>query len=953
MKVKYLAYVMSSAMLLTACGGSSGGSGGKASENWVGEVTGEVDKAGIETVVLPELTEGCEAALGQFMVSGGFYGKYYLWLWDDDNNTVFSKWPGYEITNNAISKCPIGIHTYTFGEENVASTTASSITSLENLNVIVNDGNGIQTADGNKFTSDKPCLKMTGPENASFVTARECGVKKINEQGEVVTETVANTVYVKANGSVVADGGTLKIQQKEGVAGSESIKINLYVSGVTVSEETKGVYWFDDKESDAKEFVNGQEILIGKEVDAVSGDKTGELHVKNTADDGTVVTATYKIVKSYTNKNDDCRLNKQDITLGAIYTSSSTTFRIWSPNSSDVKLDVGGESYTLTKANDMCYSDTYEVVVNGDLAGQKYQFTIGGKKVRDPYGRMVALGDDTANIVMDLATTNLADGWADTPALKNREDSIVYEVHVRDFTIDETSGVDADKRGRYLGMVQTGTTYQGVKTGIDHLKELGVTHVQLQPIYDFKTCANIDSQDDSCYNWGYDPWNYNVPEERYSTAFNSEDYATRIKEVKEMINEFHKNGIRVIMDVVYNHTYDKTVFKDISGKYYLDKDLTGCGNTVNADQNMVWMMIRDSMDYWVNEFHVDGFRLDLVGSFSTKDYSDWGVYLNKAYPDANLLIYGEPWAADSDAAELVVDNPVRTGRMFTASNDAHVGAFNNRIRNCLKGSSDNADALGFIFNKENDGWDGNGSDENGDALKGNMACVFMGLKAGVRSDDAPKEVNDQWSAQGFADPEQTISYITAHDNLALRDKIEAAGNTGDEAKTLQVYANSILATSQGINFIHGGEEIGRTKAAAGKDIANTYNTTTGANDFKWDLKAGEWKSVFESYASYIKMRNEHPAFRMTTADLINKNVVLNDASTDEVVIVDINGAAVSDSWSKIRVVLNSTDSAYSVSGLDGYRKVADGKIVGDSVAQDSSAVAHSVSIWAIEATRFQ
>ena len=420
-----------------------------------------------------------------------------------------------------------------------------------------------------------------------------------------------------------------------------------------------------------------------------------------------------------------------------------------------------------------------------------------------------------------------------------------------------------------------------------------------------------------------------------------------------MINEMHKNGIRVIMDVVYNHTLNQSVFGNITKKYYTQKDMTGCGNTIDAANNMVWMMIRDSLDYWVTEYHIDGFRLDLAGSFSMKDFSDWGEYLNRQHPDAKLVIYGEPWAADNDVSEKLIDNPVRTGRMHMQSEGAHVGAFNNRIRNCLRGGSgNNANDNGFIFDKLNkSGYDSNGTNENDEALNTNRDCVFMGMKAGVRHANATG--TDVWSAQGFSDPEQSLAYITAHDNLALRDRIEAAEISGDEAKKLQVYAHSILMAGQGMTFIHGGEEFGRTKAAAKDDkestIHNTYKTTTGANDFKWDLKAGEWKKVNDAYAAYIKMRKEHPAFRMTTADQILKNVALDKASTDSVVIINIDGHAVKDSWDKIKVVMNSTKDAKPVANVEGWTKVADGYTVGDDVAQNSSAAPQAMSIWVTKA----
>jgi len=776
------------------------------------------------------------------------------------------------------------------------------------------------------------------------------------------------------NGARVANDGTISINELSGKEETGYTIVTLLISGSNVTAETTGKYWFGDNESNAVVFKNGEKIKVGANVKVDDGKtKTTELHVSYGEGDDTV-TSNYKIEKTYSSKDETCRLNKQEQTLGATYSSESTTFRIWSPASSDVKVTVDGTTYEMTKAAIPCYSEVYEVKVDGDLVGKTYQFTVDGKDVRDPYGRMVKGSKSNANIVMDLSKSDPEGGWAPAPELKNREDSIIYEVHVRDFTIDETSGVAPEKKGRYLGMVQTGTTYNGIKTGIDHLMELGVTHVQLQPIYDYATCSDSDSQDPSCYNWGYDPWNYNVPEDRYSSVFGTDKYDMKIQEVKTMINEMHKNGIRVIMDVVYNHTFDKSVFENITSKYYNKYDMSGCGNSIDAVNNMVWMMIRDSLDYWVTEYHIDGFRFDLAGAFSMKDYSDWGVYLNKQHPDANLLVYAEPWSAGGGKDQLAdKSDPVRTGYMHTQDKDAHVGAFNNRIRNCLRGGAGNGpydgegeikykkdgtvdDQFGFIFDKENKDGDNNGTDENDNALEGNKACVFMGMTAGVRHTDA-KGI-DEWSAQGFSDPEQSLSYVTCHDNLALRDKIEAAElsgvvEIGEETKKLQVYAHSILMAGQGMTFIHGGEEFGRTKAAAKDDkestIHNTYKTTTGANDFKWDLKAGEWKKVNDAYAAYIKMRKEHPAFRMTTAEQIFANVNLDPASTDSVVIVNINGQAVQDSWGQIKVVMNSTKEAVAVANVEGWTKVADGYTIGDHVDQNSFAARQAMSIWVKEA----
>lgn len=950
LKKNTLAVSILSALMVTACGGSGGGNGGSSTpaDNWA-QSTGEFDTAKIQTVIKVETKEGCDVKAGTLIVDDSNFNTYNLWAWNDNGNLNKDvEWPGVDFTANVLKYCNDTIHTYT------------PTTSMEGYSVIVNDGTA-QTGDGNVFTPEKPCLKITElngtKATGSFVSATECGV---TVGGDI--QEIPNEVIIYNGNDIVSNGGIIKIDEVAGVDESAYTTLSLTLRGDGLDENATGKYWFGDNVDSAVSFKNGEKITIGKDVKVEDGaTKEIKLSVAYTpaqnseasvavATDATVadIVNVYTIKKTFSLKNEECRLNKQEQTLGATYTKESTTFRIWSPDTSDVKVTVDGVTHTLNKSNLDCYTNVYEATVDGDLAGKTYQFTIGGVDARDPYGKMTAKGSNTANIVMDMKTTEPDGGWADRPKLKNREDTIAYEVHVRDFTIDPTSGVDDDKKGRYLGMVQPGTTYAdtGVKTGIDHLKELGVTHVQLQPIFDYATCSNVDSQDSSCYNWGYDPWNYNVPEDRYTSVFGTDKYAQKIKEVKEMINEFHKQGIRVIMDVVYNHTMDKTVLGGITQNYYLSKDTTDCGNTVNADQNMVWTMIRDSMDYWVSEFHVDGFRLDLVGAFATKDYSDWGEYLNKQHPDANLVIYGEPWASDNDVAEELIKEPVRTGRMYKTSKDAHVGAFNNRIRNCLKGSSDDGKALGFIFNKTNDGWDGNGTDENDKPLETNKDCVFMGVKAGVRHADATGI--DVWSAQGFADPEQTVSYVTAHDNLALRDKIEAAGVTSGsaEAKALQVYANSIIMISQGISFIHGGEEFGRTKIAAGKDIHNSYNTITGANDFKWDLKAGDWKSVNDSYAAYIQMRKAHPAFHMTTADKIFDNVTLDDASSDEVVIVNIDGESVGDSWEKIKVVMNSTPSAQTIVVPEGMVKVADGVTVG-KVENNTTAAPQAVSIWAV------
>ena len=565
--------------------------------------------------------------------------------------------------------------------------------------------------------------------------------------------------------------------------------------------------------------------------------------------------------------------------LGAYYTKSATSFSIWSPDSSNVKVVVtpkGGSTkeYTCTSGFqvDGNYPDSskiYGVTVSGDLHLAEYQFKINGTNVRDPYGVMVkydgnqqktnvlksnglengfnytAYAGESANIVIDLDQTDPEGGWAERPALANRNDAIVYEVHIGDFTSDSSWGGTAAKAGKFPGMVETGTKYGSVSTGIDHLKELGVTHVQLLPFYDYATKHNTTLSD--IYNWGYDPVNYNVPEDRFSTC--PSDYVERIREVKEMINEFHKNGIRVIMDVVYNHTYDKEMFKNISTKYYTTTDLSGCGNSINTGVPMVSRMIRDSLEYWVDEYNIDGFRFDLIGIYHTSAVKDWGNYMNNTkFPDRMLLMYGEPWngyATDNEESQKV--------RMSAVSSltSAKVGVFNGKYRQSLKGSNDTG-KRGYIFNQNED---------DGTAYAANIA---VGLKGSLTSLDKSScsDISGTWTRFFAGTPDQSINYISAHDNLCLWDKIKEAGVTGDYAQRIVKFGHGILLTSQGIPFIHAGDEFLRTKhKGKGSSMAhNSYMAGIETNSIDWKLKSTN-NGIFKYHADLFKLRKDNDGLR--------------------------------------------------------------------------------------------
>lgn len=586
--------------------------------------------------------------------------------------------------------------------------------------------------------------------------------------------------------------------------------------------------------------------------------------------------------------------------LGAIYSPGKTVFSLWSPDSSNVVLNLDGKSYPMKKVADFAgYTDVYQVAVDGDQLLKTYNFSVNGNVVRDPYGKMVKPNTDL-DVVMDTSRTDLPSGWVERPLLKQREDAVIYEIHVRDFTMNPNSGVSADKRGKFLGMVEGGTSYNTLKTGIDHLKELGVTHVQLLPVYDFGSCPDVN--DTSCYNWGYDPVNFSVPEERYSLT--PYDYENRMREFKTMVNEFHKAGIRVIMDVVYNHTYSKSVFGGITGKYYTPTDLSGCSNSIDATNPMVGRMIQDSLEYWLKEYNIDGFRFDLVGIFDYAVVDGWSKYLNNKFADRTLLLYGEPWNGYApDSRESL---RVRLGTVGKLK-DAHFGVFNPKFRDAIRGQGDHPGCDSgdcFAFNQNPDTW-----------------RIKAGSRGAIRAFNGTEPLSDTWDPMFAADPEQTINYVTAHDNYNLRDKIlkwaETTGNSGNNAylRRIQQFANGIVLTSQGIPFIYGGEEIMRDKDGD----KNSFKSPDSINQFDWSMKSSN-ADIFNYYKDVIALRKAHSGFRLNSWEAINQNVVTTTPAAG-VVINDINASSNGDKWQEIVVIMNSGNN-YTYNLPSGNWKVA-------------------------------
>ena len=762
-----------------------------------------------------------------------------------------------------------------------------------------------------------PGKSMTKNGNYYDYTIEQTASKVIfnNNGGSTVGTNQTNDLYLK-EGEWEYIGGKSGTKDTTGSSISSNFKA-MSGAGLTVSVENPAVPLPPTVSINYKE---GEDVSLSGSIiftvtsentDLTSGTytigtKTGTLSVGTTtvklSAAGITDEGEFAVSASVTNaKGTDSlsvKLNAADLTssipdrLGAYYTKKATSFSIWSPDSSNVTVEVtpvGGTttSYTCEKGFTVNgdYPDSkniYGVTVSGDLALAEYQFKISGVAVRDPYGKMIKydgnqqktnkLADGTehgysytsyagpsVNIVMDMSQTDPTDGWADRPVLENRCDAIVYEVHISDFTSDSTWGGTSTNAGKFPGMTETGTTYTSgsttVKTGIDHLKELGITHVQLLPMYDFATKYNNTLND--IYNWGYDPVNYNVPEDRYSTC--PGDYVERIREVKNMINEFHKNGIRVIMDVVYNHTFGKEIFSSISSSYYTSGDLSGCGNSTNTGISMVSRMIRDSLEYWAEEYNLDGFRFDLIGIYHTSAVKEWGEYLNNTNSetkDRNLLMYGEPWngyATDSEES-----SKVRMGAVSGLSN-AHVGVFNGKFRQSLKGANDAA-ARGYIFNANED---------DKTAYAKNIA---VGLKGSGTSLDKTgcSDTSGTWTRFFTVTPDQSINYMFAHDNLCYWDKIKVAFSANsmsvttnsDYAKRIVKFGHGILFVSQGIPFMHAGDEMLRTKEkGAGSSMShNSYMAGTATNSIDWSLKVTN-KAVFDYHADLIKLRKDHDGLR--------------------------------------------------------------------------------------------
>ncbi|EEM83495.1 type I pullulanase [Bacillus thuringiensis] len=543
--------------------------------------------------------------------------------------------------------------------------------------------------------------------------------------------------------------------------------------------------------------------------------------------------------------------------LGNIYTPQYTKFRVWAPTASEAKLvtykkwsDKIGTEINMQKGE----KGTWTAELKGNQKGlfYTYKVKIGDKwtEAVDPYARAASVNGDKGAVV-DLEETNPKKWKANKkPKFKNPEDAIIYELHVRDLSIQPESGIK--QKGKYLGVTEKGTKGpEGVKTGLDHIKDLGVTHVQFLPIFDYAS-VNEETLNEPQYNWGYDPKNFNVPEGSYST--NPYEPIVRITELKQMVQTLHDNNLRVVMDVVYNHMYnaaESNFHKLVPGYYYRYNEDgtfangTGVGNDTASERKMMRKFMIDSVTYWAKEYNLDGFRFDLMGIHDYETMNEIRKAVNQI--DPSIILHGEGWDLNTPLAAELKANQKNAGKM------KGIAHFNDNIRDGLKGSVFEEKENGFINGKEN----------MEDRIK-------KGITAGIDYDK---------NSSTYQDSEQVLTYVEAHDNHTLWDKLELTNSDDSDEVRKQMHklSSSILLTSQGIPFLHAGQEFMRTKYGD----HNSYKSPDSINQMDW-LRRATFNNEVDYMKGLIELRKKYSAFRMTSADQIKTHVSFIDAPKNTV-----------------------------------------------------------------------
>lgn len=606
--------------------------------------------------------------------------------------------------------------------------------------------------------------------------------------------------------------------------------------------------------------------------------------------------------------------------LGVIYTRDFTKFRLWAPTAQSVMVNLyrQGIGDNLIETTPLVKADkgTWIAQINRDLDKVYYTYsvTVDGitREAIDPYAKAAGV-NGLRGMVIDMEKTNPLHWEVDRkPEFKTIEDAVIYELHVRDLSIDSSSGIL--EKGKYLGLTQTGTkNIDGLSTGLDHIKELGITHLHLLPVYDYGTVDEL-RLDAPQFNWGYDPENYNVPEGSYATdPFHGE---VRIKEFKQMVKTLHENGIRVVMDVVYNHTYataDSTFNKIVPGYYYrMDGEVftngSGCGNETASERVMVRKYIMDSVLYWAKEYHIDGFRFDLMQVHDMETMRQIEKSLHEL--DPSIILYGEGWKGGDSALDETT-----SAKKENASQLEGISFFNDDIRDGIKGHVFSFNEPGFV----------NGGKKMEEEIR-------FGVVGAIAHKGVKKK---PWAIS----PSQSVNYVSAHDDLSLWDKL-ATTNPNDSIEDrirMNKLAAAIVFTSQGVPFLQAGEEILRTKPSeeTGKLFEeNSFRSSDFVNSIKWNMKK-EHMEIFEYYKGLIAFRKEHPALRMRTAQEVNQFLRFLKWQKRNVVSYIIEKPTTEEKSEKLCVIHNANRKSVMVSIPRGNWKIyINGKQAGTKVIRE-------------------
>lgn len=626
--------------------------------------------------------------------------------------------------------------------------------------------------------------------------------------------------------------------------------------------------------------------------------------------------------------------------LGASYSKKATTFKVWSPNAASVRVNIfehgsdneGDAGSIMSRAMSLDKTTgVWSVTINGDLLNKYYTYSVTHgkttKETADVYAKACGVNGQRS-MVVDLSTTN-PDGWENDKhvLVQNQTDASVWEISVADFSSSESSGVSEANRGKYLAFTEEGTTVNGVQgassTCVDYLKKLGVKYVQIMPFYDFGSVDESKNIMDQ-YNWGYDPVNYNCPEGSYSS--NPKKGEVRIKECKQMIQALHNAGIGVIMDVVYNHTYtsDSWLQRTVPNYYYrMNNDGTfsngsGCSNDTASEHLMFRKYMIDSVTYWASEYHIDGFRFDLMGLHDVTTMNSIRTALDNLYADGSgsrILMYGEAW----DMATNCDEGTVMASQKNLKQLSDRIGAFDDTIRDAIKGSTGGTDGA-FV----QDG-----------SRRANLKTGIAG-----QSD----------TTTGWANvPSQCVTYASCHDNLCLYDKLVGSvyGADGkyrrryEDLVAMNKLSAAIVITSQGIPFSLGGEEFCRSKDGD----ENSYASSRKENMLDWE-NVDLYSDVIEYYRGLYKIRDAFAAFSDSTAATANSLTYLSDVPKG-VMGYTINNTE-SGKWSQMCVIFNGSDSAQNVTAKGDWVVLADNKTAGlrniKNVTNSVKVEAHSAVI---------